>query len=324
MNGTILIIIISLSVLLAVCVIAAEIVLYLTSDGHANLDFVIKASRKSDLEKLRDKLREEAMEWLGSQDTKEYQIRSKDGLLLKALYIPAPETEEQNTDQKNSDCGKRMAFCIHGIQSNGLREFAPAAKYFYDHGIGSFIVDQRACGKSEGKYVTYGAKEADDCEQWLNYIAEEFGHDMRVFVYGMSMGSAVTVLLGGRKLPANVEYLVSDCGYASVKNQMLHTFGSLNMPRNLLYRLYKCACICHRIYNPDKVYITQAAEKCNLPILFIHGDKDEVVPVENVYELYKICGSKNKKIIVTEGVGHVHSFIVSEEVRKAVWTWNEL
>ena len=106
MNGTILIIIISLSVLLAVCVIAAETVLYLTSNGHANLDFVIKASRKSDLEKLRDKLREEAMEWLGSQDTKEYQIRSKDGLLLKALYIPAPETEEQNTEQKNSDCGK--------------------------------------------------------------------------------------------------------------------------------------------------------------------------------------------------------------------------
>lgn len=348
MRYIVLIVSISLLVILVGLVVAAEIILYLTSNGHANLDFVIKDSKKSDSEKLRDELRKQDWAWLQQQNTKEYFIESADGFKLRALYLPAPKnaktapagellsgTGDNDGSMFSSGVGDndgskfssgvgdngtsdKMAFCIHGIQSNGTREFVTAARYFYEHGISSFIIDQRACGKSEGKYVTYGLKEAEDCKSWLDFVAKEFGSDMRVFIYGMSMGSSITVLLGGEQLPLNVEYLVADCGYSSVKKQMYNTFASLKFPAGLFYFLYRSACLCHRIYDPNKVYITQAASRCTLPILFIHGDADAVVPVENINELYNACGSKDKKLLVTKGVGHVQSFTTSMEIREAI------
>ena len=308
MNKSVLMTIIVLLIIFAVITIAAEVILFLTSNGHANLDFAIKNSKKSEHEKLRDELRRRDWEWLQKQKTEEYFINSNDGLRLRALYLLAPEGEGSN----------RLAFCIHGIQSNGTREFVTAARYFYEHGIGSFIIDQRACGKSEGRYVTYGCREAGDCLLWLDFIKAEFGADMRVFVYGMSMGGTITVLLGGSRLPENVEYLVADCGYASVRKQMYFTFASLKLPHKLFYALYKCACLVHGIYNPDMVYIMQAAKACKLPVLFIHGNSDKVVPVENVHELYEACGSEDKRLLVNDGIGHVQSFAASEQVREAI------
>ena len=296
-------------------VVTAEIVLYLTSNGHANLDFAIKNAKNNEHEMLRNERRKQDWEWLQQQNTKEYFIESSDGLMLRALYLPAGCGTGV---QKESTNPERLAFCIHGIQSNGTREFVTAARFFYEHGISSFIIDQRACGKSEGKYVTYGCKETEDCRRWLEFVAKEFGCDTKVFIYGMSMGSTVTVLLGGEKLPENIEYLVADCGFSSVKKQMLYTFSSLKLPAKLFYFLYRSACLCHRIYDPDTVYITQAAGKCSLPVLFIHGDNDSVVSIENLYELYDACGSRNKKYIVTNGVGHVQSFVTSGEVRETI------
>ncbi len=319
------IILISLLVIIVVLIVTAEIVLYLTSNGHANLDFAIKNSKNTEHEKLRGELRKQDWEWLQQQDTKEYFIKSAEGFRLRALYLPAPVkagtgngVAETVTTEAGPMTSDKMAFCIHGIQSNGTREFVTAARYFYEHGISSFIIDQRACGKSEGKYVTYGLKEAEDCRAWLDFVTKEFGADMRIFIYGMSMGSTITVLLGGEKLPSNVEYLVADCGYSSVKKQMFYTFSSLKLPAKLFYFLYRTACLCHGIYDPNMVYITQAANRCTLPILFIHGDADAVVPTENIHELYDACGSRDKKLIVTEGVGHVQSFATSMEVREEI------
>lgn len=287
-------------------VAATETILYLTSNGKADLSFIIKKSADTDNEREKNRQRKADMEWFSKQNFENFAIKSKDGHTLKAVYLPAPG---------NSN---KTAFCIHGIQSTGLREFATAARYFYDNGINSFIIDQRACGKSGGKYVTYGAKESEDCKLWLDFFTKHFGPDMRVFVYGVSMGSSTTLLLNNYELPSNIEYMVADCGYASVKDQIKNTFKSVHLPSGICYFLYKTACKCHRIYNPDKVDILGAVRKCRLPILFVHGAIDDVVPIENAYLLYENCNSTDKKLLVPDNVGHSQSFALSMNVREAI------
>lgn len=285
---------------------ASETILYLTSNGKADLSFIIKKASDTDNEREKERLRKADMEWFSKQAFESFSIKSKDGHSLKAVYLPAPG---------NSN---KTAFCIHGIQSTGIREFATAAKYFYENGINSFIIDQRACGKSGGKYVTYGAKESEDCKLWLDFVANHFGPDMRVFVYGVSMGSSTTLLLNNYELPSNIEYMVADCGYASVKDQIKNTFKSVHLPSGICYFMYKTACKCHRIYNPDKVDILGAVRKCRLPILFVHGAIDDVVPIENAYLLYENCNSTDKKLLVPDNVGHSQSFALSMNVREAI------
>ena len=43
-----------------------------------------------------------------------------------------------------------------------------------------------------------------------------------------------------------------------------------------------------------------------LPIWLFHGDKDEVIPVENSISIYEALEPKNKRVLLTiyEGVGH--------------------
>lgn len=280
----------------------SEAVLYLVSNAHADLSFLIKKTKETEEGKKKEEIRHRNMEWLSQQDTEEFHIESQDGLKLRALYLEAPGSN-------------RIAFCIHGIQTTGEREFATLAKYFYENGISSFIIDQRAHGKSEGKYLTYGDKEAEDCKKWLDFIAGHFGPSTRIFVYGLSMGSSTTLLLNRYELPENVEYLVADCGYSSIKAQLKNTFSSIHLPAGLCYFLYKCSCRLHHVYNPDKVDIMKCVRNSRLPIIFIHGAADDVVPVENAYNMYEECGSE-KKLVITEGLKHTESFVFSEEARQ--------
>lgn len=287
-------------------VAASETVLYLASNGRADLDFLIKKTKNTPNEQLREKKIADDLEWLKKQKTMEYFIKSNDGLTLRALYLPA-----------KNDNG-RIAFCVHGIKTYGEREFSTPAKYFYENGISCFIIDQRAHGKSEGKYVTYGYREAEDCVLWLYFITEKLRPDARIFLYGMSMGSSTVLLTNRYPLPSNVEYIVADCGYSSVKEQLKHIFSTTCFPAGLCYLLYKTACRVHHVYNPDKVDIIGAVRNSKIPIVFIHGDRDNVVPTENVHILFDACGSENKTLVIAEGAEHVQSFLLSEDVRNAV------
>lgn len=290
--------------LIIASVVAAELLLYYTSNGHADLSFAIKKTASSETEIRKGEIRHRDKEWLKNMQTEEFFIQSAEGFKLRALYLPAPESN-------------RIALCLHGIQSYGEREFATPARYFYENGISSLIIDQRGCGKSEGKYVTYGAKETDDAKRWIDFIVSEFGPDIRIMVCGSSMGAAVTLLLNNYELPSNVEYLIADCGYANAKDQLKYTMKSLKFPAGPCYFLYKIACKIHRVYNPEQVDVAAAVSKCTRPILLIHGDADTVVPTDNAYKLADACGDIPHKLIITEGLGHTQSLFLSEEALKA-------
>lgn len=287
-------------------VAASEVLLYLTSNGHADLSRIVDKTMEGDRENFKRKLIDEDLQWLKRQNTVKYTIKSEEGFKLHGEYLPAKELSD------------KMIFCIHGVQTTGRREFATAIRFFFENGFNTFYVDQRSYGESEGKYCTYGHKESADCKAWLDFVAREFGPNMKILVYGVSMGSSTTILLNNYKIPVNVAGFVADCGYSSVRKQIKTTFQKAHIPAGLSYFAYKHACLSHRIYNPDKVDIISAVSQCTLPILFIHGDEDEVVPPENVYDLYEACPSSHKKLLITKNAGHAQSFALSKEAREAI------
>ncbi len=295
----------SFGIITALGVAASEIMLYLVSDSRANLDFVIKSKPDAKSEK-REMLIKESLKWFDTVESEELYIESRDGIRLHATYIP-PKGKL-----------KKIALCVHGIKSYGKREFCIQAKDFYENSIGTFLIDQRGCGKSEGKYVTYGRKEADDCYRWLGFINEKWGKKTDIFIYGISMGSASVMLLNDYRLPSNVKYLVADCGYSSVKTQLTDTFKSLKIPSKVAYFCYGMACFMHSIYEPNAVNPIESMEKCELPVIIAHGSEDSVISVENAYAIYDACPSKDKKLFIVEGAGHTESYSLSKELRDLI------
>jgi len=283
----------------------AQTLLYLMSDRRGNVDFLFKGEESEHNRDIRLK-REEDYFWLINQPLEHYYITSRDGLKLHASLLRA----DIPTD--------KYVFAVHGYRCNGNKEFDSISRFYHEQGINVFMIDHRASGESEGKYITYGAKERDDCMDWLNYMISNFGSDISILIHGCSMGSATVMLLTGKVLPANVKFAVSDCGYSTLKGQLYHNFNQYKLIPMIFYPLYKHAAMLEADFNPDDVSPIDAVGKCTIPMIFAHGKKDEFVPFNMVLANYDACSSPDKKLFTVEGAEHVQAFQMSDEFKDAI------
>ena len=84
--------------------------------------------------------------WFESMPYEDVYLTSYDELGLHGYYL------------KNKEA-KRSILCSHGYRSTGLFDFGAIAKLYYENECNVLIIDQRAHGKSEGEFITFGVKE---------------------------------------------------------------------------------------------------------------------------------------------------------------------
>ncbi|MCR5733549.1 MAG: alpha/beta hydrolase [Lachnospiraceae bacterium] len=298
----------SVTALTAVSAAASEAFLYILSNRKGNVDFLFKdeEARKDDLDKAIDRVRGEDYEWLLSQDLAHYYITSRDGLKLHASYLPAEE---------ESDC---FAFCIHGYRCSGNKEFDSISRFYHDLGINVFMIDHRAHGESEGEYITYGVKEAEDCMDWLKFLRKEFGENIEIILHGVSMGAATVMIMTGKMLPNNVVFAIEDCGYSTLKGQLIHNFTQNHTPAEISYQLYRLSAKLHAHFDPEDCRPIEGVEQSNIPILFAHGEEDEFVPFDMVYANYDACPSPVKKLITIPHAKHAQAFQADNQVKNEI------
>ncbi len=137
--------------------------------------------------------------FLKSLPQERVEIVSRDGLRLAGHYF-----------RNEKDRG--IFLMVHGYRSNGLSDFSGAARDLFDLGFSLLIIDQRGCGYSEGKFITFGVKERFDLVDWADYIAKRWP-GTPVVADGISMGAATVLMACGAGYPENVKALLADCGY---------------------------------------------------------------------------------------------------------------
>lgn len=285
--------------------IAGEVIFFIMSNRKGNVDFLWDGEESEHNKAIRLN-REKDRKWLKSQPLKEFSITSDDGLKLCATMLPADIPTN------------RYILAIHGYRATGHNEFDSIARFYHEQGINVFMIDHRASGKSEGKYITYGAKESEDCMKWLSFMIDTFGKDIKIALHGCSMGSATTMMLLGKELPSNVVFAVSDCGYSSLKAQLYHNFHQNKMPADLCYFLYKLFGKIHGKFDADSIQPVISLEKCKIPVIFAHGKEDAFVPFNMVYANYDACPVKDKVLIPVDGAEHVQAFQCSDEIQKNI------
>lgn len=289
-------------------VAAGEVISYLLSNRDADLDFIFHDSTKelSEFETELKSKRKEDRAWIESLAPKKYRIVSNDGYMLTGYLLNA----EVPTN--------KYVFCIHGYRMTGITEYDSIIRFYHEMGINVFFIDQRSCGDSEGKYITYGSKESEDCLKWIDFLIKEFGKDIEISLHGISLGSATTMMVLGHPLPANVKFAVCDCGYASVKSQLMHNFAQSKMPPTLSYNLYRLSSRLHLGYDPEETSPVLSVESCEIPVIFAHGEADTFVPFEMVYAVYDACASKDKVLITVPGAEHARAFFVNDDLKNAI------
>ncbi len=222
-----------------------------------------------------------------------WKIRSRDGLLLRATHF-FPEDEES----------PRWAMVIHGYGCTQQNSWYIASTYL-SMGYHVLTPDLRASGESEGQFLTMGYKECMDVEQWAAEIAKRYP-DSRIVLHGVSMGaSAVMLASADAKLSGNVVACIEDSGFTSAYHllalRLEDSFGLPGFPAmNLLeWRCENLAGFSLRYAAPIKVM-----DRVRLPMLFIHGEKDTLVPPYMADLLYEACRSREKAIYIAPNSIH--------------------
>ncbi len=230
---------------------------------------------------------EEGKAWCLAQPVQDWNIRSLDGIKLHASYLPAEDP-------------KRFLILCHGYRGTWYGSMGHMAEFLHKNHCSLLMIDQRCCGKSEGKYITFGAKEKGDIVLWLERLQEINKDRLPIYLYGQSMGATSVLLASGLPLPAEVHGIIADCGFYSMKQQLrdiasgwfhLHDIESLLFRVDLFCRIFAG-------FSMKDTKTDMAMERNRRPVLFFHGARDTYVLPENTCRNYELCRAKKEMLIV--------------------------
>ena len=220
--------------------------------------------------------------------------RKRRELLERMIKIPYEEVSITSFDGTrlyagyyHKGDGLPLAIQFHGYRSMRVRDFSGGAYEALELGQNVLLVDQRAHGKSEGKVISFGIKERLDCKAWVEYATERFGKDVKIILYGISMGAATVLMASELDLPGNVVGIVADCPYSSPKAIIKKVCRDIKLSPALTYPFIKIGALLFGGFNPDKASPVEAVKNTVLPILLIHGEGDRFVPPSMSDEIAK-------------------------------------
>ena len=227
-------------------------------------------------------------------------VTSDDGLKLSARYY-------------NTGSDSLVVF-VPGFHSSAWNCFGVIGEDLKDRGYDFLVIDVRAHWESEGEYLSYGNFESKDILRWLDGIA---GFDLKkIVLYGTSMGANAIALAADKIEDDRVKAIVLDCGFRSLDSLLTYLLKQRHVPKFLLFGTY---CLGKKKAKIDLRDSTEKhLEKTKIPVLFLHGESDVVVSVEDSRINYAACSSE-KELITVAGAGHSVSAIEGgEKTRKRI------
>ena len=244
----------------------------------------------------------ESKAWCLEQKMQNCYIKSIDGLKLHALYLP-------------TEYAKRIVILSHGYRGSRFGTLSFMAKYLHEHQCDVLFIEHRCCGDSEGKYITFGAKEQWDVQQWAVYVSERNKEKLPIYLYGQSMGAAAVLMAAGHTLPAEVKGLIADCGFQSMEGQMrdmaANWFHLHHIPLLLMELDWFCSLLAG--FHMKDADTAEAMKKNTRPVLFFHGEKDTYVYPNNSFQNYMLCRAE-KELVIIPGARHLCSAYADPEL----------
>ena len=229
----------------------------------------------------------------------------------KEVYIKNKKINLHSYEVVNKKESKIWVIAVHGYVDSA-KSMVESAKKFMDYGYNVLMPDLRTHGKSDGKYIGMGWLDKDDIMLWIDYLIATHGN-IKIILYGISMGAATVMMVSGENLPSNVRMVIEDCGYTSVWDEFAHELKYLfHMPTfPALYNANLITMI-RAGYSLKKASSIKQIKKSKIPILFIHGDKDNFVPFYMLDKLYNAATCKKEKLVI-KNAGHAEAQIIDPQ-----------
>ncbi|MEN2767792.1 alpha/beta hydrolase [Ornithinibacillus xuwenensis] len=239
-------------------------------------------------------------DWVANQDFERIEMTSRDGLTLQGYFLEAEEPTN------------KLVVAAHGYLGRGS-DMGLFGQYYYEElGYNFFTADARGHGRSEGDYIGFGWPDRLDYVDWIDLLIERLGPDTEIILHGLSMGAATVLMTSGEELPSNVKVLIADSPYTSVQELFSYQVTRMfNLPPFPVINTTSLVTKVKAGYSFTEASALKQVKNTNIPVLYIHGNKDTFVPTSMSQELYE--NTQNAELVIFDGANHGESFVIDEE-----------
>nr|CAG4641047.1 EOG090X09ZU [Eulimnadia texana] len=208
-------------------------------------------------------------------------LKSLDGTKIHAFFVKHQQVSNRPT-----------VLFLHGNAGN-IGHRLPNAKGLYRHlNANVFLLEYRGYGLSEGTPSETGLYQ--DAQAALDYLynREDVDHS-RIIIFGRSLGGAVAVDLASKPQNCNkISCLLLENTFSSIidmANEIVPWKGIQYLPK----WFHK-----NKFLSKEKMHLIQ------VPVVFISGTSDQLVPPSMMMELYSKCSSQRKILLQIPGGDH--------------------
>ena len=240
-------------------------------------------------------------EWNDAQEKEIIDLKNARGETLKG-YLWLAEGDS-----------KTFAVFAHGYRGSYRGDPANFVKYYLEKGYHFFAPDHTSAGDSEGNYVGFDFYESNDMLEWLDYLVERFGEDIKIILHGVSMGGATVCQMASR-VPKQVKLIVADCPYTSAQDEFISVANSVGVKKTAPY-IFKAMNAANKKlagYDLLDTDVRESVKNAKVPMLFVHGGSDDFVPTRMGQELYELCGNE-KDMFIVDVAKHADSIVWDNE-----------
>jgi len=200
-----------------------------------------------------------------------------------------------------ADPRAKVVLYLHGSDGNVSTSMAGVAP-LRELGYSVFIIDYRGYGASGGHFPSEAGVYQDAQSAW-DYLVRERGiNPANLFIYGHSLGGAIAIELARRHPEA--AGLVMESSFTSIYDMAMLKAGYALFPVNLLLN--------QRFDSIAKV------GELRLPVLYVHGTADEIVPFEMGKALFKATPCARGFVAVSGGTHESNATVGGAKLRSAI------
>jgi alpha-beta hydrolase superfamily lysophospholipase len=192
----------------------------------------------------------------------------------------------------------------HGMESSKESEkIVTLSQQLADRGILALRFDFAGSGESEGKFeeMTYSG-EVEDLRATYEFVMKY--RPKKIGLFGSSMGGTVALLFAAQEKSVAALVTIAAPVHPERFSERLSTPEETRQWRAQGFIEYHGRRLNVSLLQDLEVLdVPKAARKISCPVLVIHGDKDDIVPVEDGRELFAELAAP-KQLCIIAGSGH--------------------
>lgn len=217
-------------------------------------------------------------------------VRGVRAVILRGYFIEALTVKARAT-----------IIVLHGIGS-AKEVYFGFARWLAEQGFNVVVYDQRAHGRSGGKYCTFGFYEKRDVSKVIDKVLRKYSK-LPIGIHGTSLGGAVAIQ--ALAIEKRLAFGIIESTFNTLENVIeeyskdMLRFRSRWLVRRILSRSAQIA-----QFRPFDIKPVESCRKIQQPILMVHGDADEKIPITFNLDNFNALKTTDKEFFIVKNARH--------------------